>query len=66
MLGPLEALGEFAGASDGLAAAADPLGPSELDDGELEVLEAASRTDGATAMAVRRITMSARARAIFA
>ena len=61
MLGPLEALGEFAGASDGLAAAADPLGPSELDDGE-----AASRTDGATAMAVRRITMSARARAIFA
>lgn len=34
----------------GLDAATDPLGPSELDDGELEVLEAASRTDGATAM----------------
>lgn len=70
MLGPsdgLEAFGEFAGASDGLDAAADPpLGPSELDDGELEELEAASTSDGATTMAVRRIMMSARARATFA
>ena len=63
MLGPsdgLEALGASAGALAGLGADADPLGASELDVEELEALS----TKGATAAAARRMTTSARARAI--
>jgi hypothetical protein len=66
VLGPsdgLEALGASAGAPAGLGADADPLGASELDVGELKALSAAS-AKGATAAAVRRMTTSARARAM--
>lgn len=62
MLGPsagLEALGASAGASAGLGADADPLGASEL-----EVLAPSATAKGATATAARRITTSARARAM--
>jgi hypothetical protein len=46
-----------------MGADADPLGASELDVGELKALSAAS-AKGATAAAVRRMTTSARARAM--
>ncbi|OEL34298.1 hypothetical protein BAE44_0004692, partial [Dichanthelium oligosanthes] len=58
----LGVLGASAGASAGLGADADPLGASELDAEELEVLAPSAK--GATATAARRITTSARARAM--